>query len=109
MYGVATAAILVTMALALIRASRGPTVFDRVQAVNMMGTKTVLLIAVWGFLTGRPEWLDLAILYALMNFIGMIALLRFSRFGDLSGDNEVLVSDSGADAEEGANDTGGPA
>ena len=88
MFAVATAAILATMLMALVRAFRGPTVFDRVQAVNMMGTKTVLLIAVSGFLTGRPEWLDLAILYALMNFIGMLALLRFSRFGSLAGDGE---------------------
>ena len=88
MFAVATAAILVTMLMALIRAFRGPTVFDRVQAVNMMGTKTVLLIAVSGFLMGRPEWLDLAILYTLVNFVGMIALLRFSRFGSLSGDGE---------------------
>jgi len=87
-FAVATAAILATMLMALVRAFRGPTVFDRVQAVNMMGTKTVLLIAVSGFLTGRPEWLDLAILYALMNFIGMLALLRFSRFGSLAGDGE---------------------
>ncbi len=88
MFVVATAAILATMLMALVRAFRGPTVFDRVQAVNMMGTKTVLLIAVSGFLTGRPEWLDLAILYALMNFIGMLALLRFSRFGSLAGEGE---------------------
>lgn len=88
MFIAATAAILVTMLMALMRAFRGPTVFDRVQAVNMMGTKTVLLIAVSGFLTGRPEWLDLAMLYALMNFIGMLALLRFSRFGSLAGDGE---------------------
>jgi multicomponent Na+:H+ antiporter subunit F len=87
-FAVATAAILVTMLMALIRAFRGPTVFDRVQAVNMMGTQTVLLIAVSGFLMGRPEWLDLAILYTLVNFVGMIALLRFSRFGSLSGDGE---------------------
>ncbi|MFT5443069.1 MAG: multicomponent Na+:H+ antiporter subunit F [Myxococcota bacterium] len=88
MFAVAAAAILVTMLMALFRAFVGPSVFDRVQAVNMMGTKTVLLIAVSGFLTGRPEWLDLAILYALMNFIGMIALLRFSRFGSLAGNGE---------------------
>lgn len=103
MFAVAMTAIVVTMILALVRAFRGPTVFDRVLAVNMMGTKTVLLIAVSGFLTGRPEWLDLAILYALMNFIGMIALLRFSRFGDLSGDEEgeaaAIVPDG---AEEGS-------
>jgi len=86
MFAVATAAILVTMLLALVRAFLGPTVYDRVLAANMFGTKTVLLIAVSGFLTGRPEWLDLAVLYALMNFIGMIALLRFSKYGNLASD-----------------------
>ena len=88
MFATAITAILVTMVMALVRAFRGPTVFDRVQAVNLMGTKTVLLIAVSGFVAGRPEWLDLAILYALMNFIGMLALLRFSRFGSLAGTGE---------------------
>jgi len=87
-FAVTAAAILVTMLMALVRAFRGPSVFDRVQAVNAMGTNTVLLIAVSGFLAGRPEWLDLAILYALMNFIGMLALLRFSQFGSLAGDGE---------------------
>ena len=81
--------ILVTMALALTRAFLGPTVFDRVLAANMFGTETVLLIAVAGFLTGRPEWLDLAILYALMNFTGMIALLRFSKFANLASDEQL--------------------
>ncbi len=85
-FAVAMIGVLTTMALALIRAFLGPTVFDRVLAANMFGTKTVLLIAVSGFLTGRPEWLDLALLYALMNFIGMIALLRFSKFSNLASD-----------------------
>ena len=88
-FAVATIAVLVTMVLALIRAIQGPTVFDRVLAANMFGTKTVLLIAVSGFLTGRPEWLDLAILYALMNFTGMIALLRFSKFANLASDEQL--------------------
>jgi multicomponent Na+:H+ antiporter subunit F len=83
MFVVATAGILVAMALALVRALLGPTVYDRVMAVNMFGTKTVLLIAVLGFLTGRPEFLDLAIVYALINFIGTIAVLKFFEFGDL--------------------------
>ena len=74
-------AILVTMGLALTRAYLGPTVFDRILAVNMFGTKTVLLIAALGFLTDRPDFLDLALVYALMNFIGVIAVLRFFRFG----------------------------
>lgn len=77
-------AILVAMALILVRAFRGPTVFDRILAVNSFGTKTVLLIAVLNFLTGRPEFLDLALVYALMNFIATIAVLRFTRYGDLT-------------------------
>lgn len=73
----ATAAVIVTMALALLRALLGPTVYDRILAVNLFGTKTVLLIALLGFLGGRPEWLDIALLYALINFIGVIAVLKF--------------------------------
>jgi len=86
---VAMLGVLATMVLALVRAFMGPTVFDRVLAANMFGTKTVLLIAVSGFLTGRPEWLDLAFLYALMNFIGMVALLRFSKFSNLANDEQI--------------------
>ena len=88
-FAVAMIGVLVTMTLALARAFMGPTVFDRILAANMFGTKTVLLIAVSGFLAGRPEWLDLALLYALMNFIGMIALLRFSKFSNLADDEQV--------------------
>ena len=72
--------------LALIAAVRGPTVYDRILAVNMFGTKTVLLIAVSGFLSGRPEFLDLALVYALVNFIGTVAVLKFARFGSLGDD-----------------------
>jgi multicomponent Na+:H+ antiporter subunit F len=86
---VAMLGVLATMVLALVRAFMGPTVFDRVLAANMFGTKTVLLIAVSGFLAGRPDWLDLAILYALMNFIGMVALLRFSKFSNLANDEQI--------------------
>ena len=76
------------MGLALMRAARGPTVWDRILAVNMMGTMTVLLIALLGFLNGRPEWLDLALVYALMNFIGTLAVLKFARFGELASTEE---------------------
>lgn len=85
MFSAATVAILVTMALALARALLGPTVYDRILAVNLFGTKTVLLIAVLGFLTGRPDFLDIALVYALINFIGTIAVLKFLRYGDLGG------------------------
>ena len=83
MFIVTSFAVLVTMALALTRALLGPTVYDRVLAMNMFGTKTVLIIAVLGFLTGRPDFLDLALLYALINFIGTLAVLKFFEYGDL--------------------------
>lgn len=83
LFGVATIAVLVAMALALVRAFLGPTVYDRVLAVNAIGTKTVLMIAVLGFLAGRPEFLDIALLYALINFIGTIAVLKFVRYADM--------------------------
>jgi multicomponent Na+:H+ antiporter subunit F len=83
LFAVATIAILVAMALALLRAFLGPTVYDRVLAVNAFGTKTVLMIAVLGFLAGRPEFLDIALVYALINFIGTIAVLKFVRYADL--------------------------
>ena len=79
MYYVVTLATLVTMALALIRAILGPSVYDRVLAVNMFGTKTVLLLSVVAFLYGRPDFLDLALAYALINFIGVLAVLEFFR------------------------------
>ncbi len=95
MFIAVSAAILVTMALALTRALLGPTVYDRVLAVNMFGTKTVLLIAVLGFLTGRPDFLDISLVYALINFIGTIAVLKFLKFGDLGtpGAEEELAED----------------
>ena len=83
MFTVAAIAILITMGLALARAFMGPNVWDRILAVNMIGTKTVLLVAVVGFLTDRPDFLDIAILYALINFIGTIAVLKFFEYRDL--------------------------
>ena len=80
MFAVAAAGILVAMSLALARALLGPTVYDRILAVNTLGTKTVVLLAVIGFLTGRPDWVDLSIAYALINFIGTIAALRFFEY-----------------------------
>ena len=88
MFAVATAGILVAMFLVLQRAFSGPTVYDRILAANMMGTKTVLLIAVTGFLTGRPEWLDIALIYALVGFVGIIAILRFSKFRSFASDEQ---------------------
>ncbi|MEW6291944.1 MAG: monovalent cation/H+ antiporter complex subunit F [Pseudomonadota bacterium] len=83
MLAVATLALLVTVALALARAALGPTVFDRLQAANTVGTVAMLLLALFGFLNGRPEFLDLALVYGLLNIIGVIAVLKFFRQGDL--------------------------
>ena len=55
---VTAVAILNTMSLAMVRAMAGPTVFDRVLALNMFGTKTVLLICVVCFTIGRTDFLD---------------------------------------------------
>ena len=77
MYLIASLAILVTMGLALVRALLGPSVYDRVLAVNMFGTKTALLLSVVAFLYGRPDFLDLALAYALINFVGVLAVLEF--------------------------------
>ena len=78
--------VLVTMFMALIRAGLGPTVYDRILALNMFGTKTVLLIAVGGFFMGRPDWLDIALVYGLVNFAGTITVCKFVRFGNLASD-----------------------
>jgi len=93
MWGVAAVGLLAAMAMALTRALLGPTVYDRVLAVNMLGTKTVLLLAVIGFLTERPDWVDLSLVYALINFIGTIAVLKFVEFGDLARQTRDTVKE----------------
>lgn len=77
MYYAVTFALVITMGLALLRAIIGPSVYDRVLAMNMLGTKTVLLLSVIAFVFGRPDFLDLALAYALINFIGVLAVLQF--------------------------------
>jgi multicomponent Na+:H+ antiporter subunit F len=93
MFTAASLAILATMGLALVRALAGPTTYDRIAAVNMFGTKTVLLIAVLAFLSGRTDLLDIALVYALINFIGVVAALKLVTQGNFhssdSGDNKT--------------------
>lgn len=76
-------ALVVGMALVVIRIWRGPAVYDRILAVNALGTKTVLFIALLCFATGRPDFLDVALLYALINFVGTIAVLKFIHYRHL--------------------------
>jgi multicomponent Na+:H+ antiporter subunit F len=88
MFTAAAIAVLVALGLAVTRAMAGPTVFDRVLAGNTVGTLAILLLATVGFLTGRPEWLDIALTYGLLNVIGTLAILKFFRHGDLAYDVE---------------------
>lgn len=80
MLAAAMVAILVTMVLALARAVVGRRLYDRILAINMFGTKTVLFIAIVGFFTGRPDFLDIALVYALINFVSTVAVLRLSHY-----------------------------
>ena len=84
MFEVAIIAVLVSLALAVARALAGPTAFDRLLAVNSIGTFAIMLLALFGFLTERPEFLDLGITYALLNMIGTLAVLKFFRYGSLA-------------------------
>ena len=86
MFGAAAVAVLISMLLALVRALKGPSVYDRILAVNVFGTLTVILISVHGFLAGRPEFLDLALVYALINFIGTIAVTKYVGQNELNPD-----------------------
>lgn len=95
MFFVIAAAILVVIMLALVRALHGPTLFDQILGVNMVGTKTVLLICVMSAVAGRADLVDIALVYALINFIGVIAILRY-----FTTINTKLVSQ--ADDGEGA-------
>ena len=81
----AVIAILVTMGLALIRAVKGPSVYDRVLAANMFGTKTVLLISVGGYALGWPSFVDVALLYAMVNFVSTLAIMRFFEYDKAEG------------------------
>ena len=83
MYAVAILAVLAALALAVARALAGPTAFDRLLAVNSIGTSAIMLLALFGFLTGRPEFLDIGITYVLLNMIGTLAVLKFFRYGAL--------------------------
>ena len=88
MFAAAIVAIVAALVLVVVRVIKGPTVFDRVLAANSVGTLAILLLAVLGFLNGRPEWLDLGITYGVLNLIGTLAILKFFRHGDLAHDAE---------------------
>lgn len=77
-------AIFATMAMALVRALKGPTVYDRIVAVNVFGTKTVLVIALITYVTGHADLIDVALVYALINFITVVTVLKLVKMRDLA-------------------------
>ena len=87
-FTVAALAILVTISLGLARAFLGPTIYDRILAVNMVGTKTSLLIAVFAVVSERTDMIDIALMYALINFIGVVAVLKFVSQGNFYSSGE---------------------
>ncbi|NIO39988.1 MAG: pH regulation protein F [Burkholderiales bacterium] len=96
MFEVASISLLIALTGIIARALIGPTVFDRTQAVNTAGTVAMLLLAVVGFLNKRPDFLDIAIIYGLLNVIGTIAVLKYFRHGDLGdpGDESKETRDT---------------
>lgn len=99
-YLVAGLAILIAMALGVCRALLGPSVFDRILAVNLFGTKAVLLVAIFAFFTGRHDLLDISLLYSLLNFVGVIAALRLVERGKFFANNSVPEQESAEDNEK---------
>ena len=83
MFEVSAIFIILAIVIVLFRAIKGPKVYDRILAVNVIGTKTVILIALVGFINERPHFLDIAIVYALINFIATFAILKFGSEGGL--------------------------
>ena len=83
------------MGLSLIRAARGPTVYDRILAANAFSTKTIVMLVIFGFFMGDPAlYLDIALMYALIGFIGTVAVLKVSEFGDLGYSDQRLSDES---------------
>ncbi len=78
----------ISLVLSLYRALVGPTIFDRLLAANIIGTSTVLFLVIYGFLSGRTDFLDIAITYILLNLIGTFAVLKYFRYGTLSHGEE---------------------
>jgi len=76
-------AILLSIILVLYRLIKGPEVYDRILAANVIGTKAVVLLALLGFIYERPAFLDIALVYALTNFIATTAFLKYKEFGRL--------------------------
>lgn len=93
MFTVAAITLLVALALAIARAIRGPSVFDRLLAGNAVCTLAIMLLAILGFLTGRPDFLEVGLTYGVLNLMSTLAVLKFFRHGDLAYDIDVEAAD----------------
>ena len=89
MFAAVLLACAVSIVMLVVRAARGPSAFDRILAVNSIGTVIILGISLHGFAMGRPEFIDISILYAVLNFLGTLAILRFYRSSDV--DDEDII------------------
>ena len=69
--------IVVASFVSLYRGIEGPGIFNRIIAVNVIGTKTIVLLVLIGFIYERPDFFDIALLYAILNFIMTIAATRY--------------------------------
>lgn len=86
-------AVFATMAMALVRALKGPTVYDRIVSVNVFGTKTVLVVALVTYITGHADLIDVALVYALINFIAVVTVLKLVKMRDLAGAGPGDITD----------------
>ncbi len=68
---------LLALVCSLVRAGLGPTWFDRILALNTFTSQTILLLAVYFYATGHPEYIDIALLYGLIGYSGSLALAKF--------------------------------
>ncbi len=83
MFDIATIAVIFAIMLTLYRLMKGPTIYDRVLAANAIGTMAVVILVLIGFAYGRPHFLDLAVVYTLINFVATIAFLKYREMGRL--------------------------
>ncbi|MFU8832362.1 MAG: monovalent cation/H+ antiporter complex subunit F [Wenzhouxiangella sp.] len=90
---ITTMAIFATMAMALFRALKGPSIYDRILAVNVFGTKTVLVVALITYVTGHADLIDVALVYALINFIAVVAVMKLAKMRDLAKAGEGDITD----------------
>ena len=74
-------ALAVSFLLILVRLIIGKTTFDRILAANSIGTIIVLGISIHGFYMGRPEFIDIVLVFLLLNIVGLIGFLRILTYG----------------------------